>query len=116
MKRISKQQEKQLAELTEELRENRQAVDDAFDELDSAVAEYNQTAVDLTELLTEVHGGIESHYNDRSERWQASEAGEAYQAWMEAWDQSVEEIDVRRPTFYEESDEIADLPSEPDLS
>ena len=117
MKHLTKKQQKQQAELVEELREKEQAVNDAFDELDSAVAEYNTTAADVSEFVNEVHGDMESHYNDRSEKWQEGEAGVAYYEWMSAWDGAApEEIEVERPTFYGEADEIDGLPVEPDFS
>ena len=117
MKQLSKKQQKQLAELVEELREREQAVNDAFDVLDSAAADYNASTQEVTAFINGVYSDIESHYNGRSERWQESEAGEAYHEWLLAWESAApEEVEVDRPTFYGSADELDELPVEPDFS
>jgi hypothetical protein len=117
MKSISKQQTKVMAGLIEDLRARQSAVHEAFLALDEACSNYNLAADEMNNLLREIHDDMESYYNDRSEKWQESEKGEAYLSWMNEWDRAVEEVEAEEPAVNESDvDELDGLPEEPDFS
>lgn len=75
--------------------ENLDAVKDAIENKDSGINRW----LEMAELLREeVHGEMEGYFEDRTEKWQESENGEAYTEWMDQWDQpdpAFEEIDFK---------------------
>lgn len=48
---------------------------------------------------------MQAHFDDRSERWQESEAGEKYQSWIEQYDAEFDEID--QSTYNDAANEMA---------
>jgi len=92
MKKLSKKDEAQLDEL-------HQKVVDAAVALNAARSEFEQ-------FREEKVAEMESFFEERSERWQESEKGEAYRQWITEWEREVlDEVD-EAPEEY---------PTEPDL-
>lgn len=48
-------------------------------QIEKRLEDARQKACEARELLEELVGDCRSYYDDRSERWQESEAGEAYE-------------------------------------
>lgn len=116
MKRISKQQQKTLADLVCDLQRHEEAIQEAIDTVGSAVADYNGTVCEVREVCEEVANEIEAYMNDRSEKWHDSEKGHAYQSWLDAWQEvSVEEVETPdAPEYTFTFDDIDCLPEEPE--
>ena len=47
--------------------------------------EFRDTKEQLTDLVNESVGEMESYYDDRSEKWQDGDRGEAYSEWISEW-------------------------------
>lgn len=118
MKRLSKQQEKLFHELVAEVQKQEEAVHEAYLELDHACSEYNGAAEQMNELLREVRDDIEQYINDRSLKWQDTDAAGQYRVWLEAWgdEQELEDIEAEEPVMAPSAEQLAELPLEPDLS
>lgn len=55
-------------------------------ELGSLVEEYSSSLSALHSSVEEIVERQEGYYYDRSERWQESDAGQAYAEWKDEWD------------------------------
>ena len=109
MKRLSKAQETSVDDLIGDVRDNERKLVEAHAEMSAAVdnyndavAEYNAAATAVQEFRDEVVGDMEAYRDDRSERWQEGDAGQAYQAWIDEW-QGLEAEGV----------EVAECPDDP---
>ena len=86
MKKLSAAQRKRREELIAKLNE-------ASTELANALEKYNAVREEANHFAQEVVEAQEEYLGLRSERWQESEEGSAYQEWKEAWDNAVVELD-----------------------
>jgi hypothetical protein len=130
MKRITKKQQKELDALRETLGEKTNALseaidgynstqEDAFKKLETAIEEYNdatrgawedvetalgslnETATETVETVQGWGEEITAYVEEKSERWQESDRGEAFIAWGEEFENfsiDVPEIDEPTPT------------------
>jgi hypothetical protein len=55
------------------------------EDVDEAHEELLSTVQEARDWLDSIYGEQESYYESRSEKWQASEKGEAYRDWMEGF-------------------------------
>jgi hypothetical protein len=100
-------------------RDFNQAVDAAAGPLEAATNKYNEALAEAREFAEGVASDIESHYDDKSERWQEGERGQAVQEMLGEWQGfDAEDLDVHRPEEYELPDGLAadaleSLPEEP---
>ena len=77
----------------------------AVDAANTAVETFNAVVQQACQLATTWADAAEEYYQERSERWQEDEAGQAYQAWSS----ELRDLAVR----VEQLDEI-EAPDEPD--
>jgi hypothetical protein len=82
-----------------ELAERAEALGEALGVLNAKIEAYNEGVEEIRDLA-------EQYYDERSERWQESEAGESYQEWIDAMEE-IEELDTDTP----ETEEV----EEPDM-
>lgn len=89
--------------------------------LEGAFQKYNDQIQDCQRFIEEVGETIQGEIDDRSEKWQESDAGQAHQTWLDQWkDCPVLEEDVKLPELVElEYDdefitEFTNLPIEPE--
>jgi seryl-tRNA synthetase len=95
MKTISKAHQKQIAETVAKLTEARTEIEEAVQALNEAIGTYNMALQDAAAIRNEIVASMEDHYDNRSEKWQASESGERYAEWKAEWeDIDMTEIDV----------------------
>lgn len=101
---------------------HQQAIDVAVTELESAIGGYNETVnaakqkvEDALKKLNDaissadnwrdgIHADQESYFEDRSEKWQESDAGQNYSAWMDEWSQEFEQVELEYPEELEMPD------------
>ena len=100
-----------LEELQEELDKKRAQFEQAARRL---LEDANGLIGDAAHLQTDLCGEMDEYWEGRSEKWQASEKGEAYQHWMEAWsDLYLEPLDtevtVEAPEIEVVAGDIKDL-------
>lgn len=60
------------------------------DEITAVVAVYNELVADADALRNWAEADIQEYMNDRSEKWQEGERGQAYEVWR----QSFENLDL----------------------
>ena len=124
MKRLTKSQETARAQLTNDLREAQAEVEGAAsdvnamigEKLNVAIANYNEALTAIIEFRDEVVGEMETYYDEKSEKWQESEAASNYSTWKDQWESmDLDEIDevneVESPDM-DHADNMDALPSE----
>jgi hypothetical protein len=89
---------------------------DAWDAVENARDTYNAKLFEANQWLEEVADAIQEYIDERGDKWQASEKGEAYDTWHAAFDITLEEIDLGEPDWAQlrESDRGQDLPELPE--
>jgi hypothetical protein len=114
-----------LAERYEELEEAVFAFNEMlvkyWDAVEVAQDAYNASIADANEWRGEIAGEIEAYMDERSEKWRASDRGQAYSAWYDAFASELEAVELTMPdgVELEEGDQgeaLAELPEEVDLS
>jgi coenzyme F420-reducing hydrogenase alpha subunit len=129
MKALSKEQEQERTKLLEQLRKEDELLRAAIEEVNelieqkvnSRVATMNGILSNMAALKDEVTEAQTDYYDERSEKWQESDAGSTYNDWKNEWDvvdlpdevepyEPLEETDV----FTDAADEFENLPSSPD--
>lgn len=72
---------------------------------------YNEIVSNLNNFIIEQRDEMQMYFDERSEKWQESDAGSSYQDWIDAWDLEIGEVedfdDVEIP-------DESELPDEPD--
>lgn len=80
-------------------------VDALREQLLDAIIAYNAALQALNEFRAQVVDDIETFINDKSEKWQEGDAGQAHQAWRDAWEESCgDELDDTVPEYPEAPD------------
>ncbi len=129
MKRFSKEQSAKVSQHVETLRAAADKVTaevsnynsaraTAWKPLEEAVAAYNAAVIDANAMMEGIAADQQSYIDERSEKWQEGDAGQVYQEWMQAWEGSLEELDIDEPDELEEpdmnaADALEELPDEP---
>ena len=105
-------------ELEEKLDEYTEVTSRLQDGIGDALVAYNETLAEARQFIDNIAGEAESVMEDRSEKWQESDAGKAYQEWIDEWRGAViDDVEIDFPSI-EGSDLDAvsileDLPTEP---
>lgn len=127
--RVSRADQKELNLRLDELRQAYLKVEEARRQLliewVAAANAYNETVENYNDAMNEtksfvesVGEGLRNDYDDKSERWQESDAGQAANDMIPEWEEfdpdPLERIEVVEPDELEESCEqkILDLPTE----
>ena len=73
-------------------------VQTAFASVHIAADVYNGLIAEAQEWAEDIAGQIENYFEDRSERWREGKRGQAYDAWMIAYQEiSLEPADIETP-------------------
>lgn len=117
MRALTKDQVKRVAEVAELLRARRAelenevetfnaAVNKAWEDLQAKRDAYNEVVREAGEVVTEIHSDLENYRDERSEKWQDSEAGAAFCQWVDEWDSvALDEASFDEPMELEFDDE-----------
>lgn len=118
--KLTKQEDARKSELESELE---QLVGDATDGLQELrdkigelVTDFNEKYVTpLAEKMTEAYGFVEdivnerqTDFDDKSERWQEGERGQAAQSWLQDWESGMQGLEA--PESLEAPDLYFDIP------
>lgn len=76
--------------------------------VDNAIADLNELRSEMYGIFEDIHNERSGEYDDRSERWQESDAASDAQTWLD-------EIEAHRDA-YEEEVQMPDVTMEVDLS
>lgn len=127
--KLTKQEQKEHAQLAEELKHHNQRV--RFElaallealrlapiALNVAIQLRNGVAKRVETFAEEVHDRMRDEFEEKSERWQEGDAGQEASSLIEEWDgvnvEEFEEVVIVEPEVDGEDGEgFADLPSEP---
>lgn len=74
-----------------------------------ACAAYISLCEEASDFAGEVRDEIDECRAGKSEKWQESEKGEAFQAWSEAWDEVAQMDGPDLPSFPDEGAALSDL-------
>lgn len=77
------------------------------DRLEGALASYNERVSEFRSIYDGIHEEAQSYFDERSQRWQQSDAGRVYQAWLDQ---------LADPDIGEAELEIPELPDFPDFT
>lgn len=127
--RLTREEVKEQARLAAALREHEQAVDVQFaallmalkavtGPLNIAIRARNLLAKEAAAFAERVHERMRDEFEEKSERWQESDAGQEASGLIEEWDgvdiPEVEEVQIVEPEIEgnEGSSALADLPAE----
>jgi hypothetical protein len=109
MNRLSKTQLAEKVRLLQQLRRVGSKVEEALADfnrkveeakapVDQAVEEYNAVLAEAKAFAEGIAADAQSHYDDKSEKWQEGERGQAYQAWVSEWENvNLDDLEVELP-------------------
>lgn len=105
-------------DLQEAIRRFNETLHTASAEIQNLQGRFNELVQEAQGFVQSIHDEQETYRDERSDRWNESDAGQSYGAWMDAWDASLEEIDLDLPDEIEEVsmealETIRDLPDRP---
>ena len=121
MKKISRTQQAEINKAVDALGEAGKALAQAIDsynealeplrvDIEAARDTYNEKIADLKAVYVDIAGEARAYYDDRSQKWQEGEAGEAYSEWVDQLDEpQIEEIDLDLPEPLEMPDSTPDF-------
>jgi hypothetical protein len=108
MTKLCKEDLSRRDELVSRLRETFTALDMAVDKFNTAMAEawegveealtaHNEAITDANSLKAEITEEMQDYYDDRTEKWQESDKGQAFQSWKETWEEEFSEAELEKP-------------------
>ena len=111
-----------FAALEDAIAASNAAMQAAYETLQPHVERYNSTVQDAGEWLADLVSAMEAYQDERSEAWQDSATGQAYEAWLDAYRSAdLETVDIEAPEPVEipehgPQDDVLDLPECPEAS
>lgn len=119
MNRLSKHQQAQLVALQKRFAAVAEQVETAYEDFkqrqqdaweasgaDKAVADFNSLLEEFESFREDVTSEMQDYFDARSEAWQTGDRGEDYLAWLDAWNDGMEDLPSDPP----------DCPDAPDVS
>ena len=79
------------------------------DALEQSQARVNEVIAEANQLIEEVQIEQEGHLDKHDEAWQSGDIGAAYQDWMSAWENCVDDVEVVPPDVVEDLECDLDL-------
>ena len=130
MKSITKADLKLRDELCSQIRKAHEALEVAVDAFNNAMVEpwgavedalekYNSIVSDLESWKEDITSQIQEYIDERSEKWQEGDRGQAYQEWLSAYENtSIESVEMSMPDTVDfnvegVADDIESLPENP---
>jgi F0F1-type ATP synthase membrane subunit b/b' len=118
--RLTKQEDARKSELESELEqlvgETTDGLEELKEKITALVDDFNKEFVEpLSEKITEAYGFVEDimnerqgEFDDKSERWQEGERGQAAQSWLQDWENGLQGLEA--PSLLEAPDLYFDVP------
>ena len=102
MRKLDKSQQQQRNMLTARAKSAYSDLEKAISDANAAIAlanekleTYNEVAEDAKTFRDEIKDEMDSYYDDRTEKWQDSDAGDFYRNWKDAWEaQDFDKLDA----------------------
>jgi hypothetical protein len=131
MKSLTKQQTTDRADIAARLRDAASDIESAVEkfntatakakgELEAAVMTYNERMAEADEFRDVTVGDMQGHFDEKSEKWQESERGQAYLNWINEWEGAeLGEVEIDFPNDLETpdlsaADVLEGLPDDPE--
>lgn len=115
--KLSKAQTKERDQLLTRLREAKEKLEAAQADYEAAMTAYDLVVGDIATWRDDVVSDWQSEFDDKSERWQEGERGEAASAFIQEWEGlELEELEEPNWPDLDHADDLEDLPTEPDLA
>lgn len=106
---MTKEREKGLR--TEDIKRKNELVAELkkrFDDVEKAIAQYNDTVNDANEFIGDMLSLLDEYYDSRSINWEDSPNGESYNQFKEAWRITISDI----PDIEDRSSVLEGLPND----
>lgn len=122
MKKLSKDQKKRKEQLSKQLSEDHGVLQAAVERFNKVVEEqwaavedaqnqFNETLQAAKDFTEEIADAVDSYINEKSDKWQESEAAQNAMEWRDEWsgfEADVEESALDKPETYEVVDDPGD--------
>jgi hypothetical protein len=72
------------AVLDEVINQNTAIIEDCYSAMNAAIADYNEVVSGAQGFFEDIHNERADEFDDKSERWQDGERGDAARSWLEA--------------------------------
>lgn len=116
---LVKQLNDQHGELEQAINDYNSATGELRGPVEAAIAHYNEVLAKANSFCEQVCMRGEEEYEEKTEKWQESDAGESAQEWLSEWEQiDMDEIEIEWPDELDMPDtthsgELEALPDEP---
>ena len=70
-------------DLDEAIAEQNRIIEDAYSAINAALDDYNEVVNEAYGFVEDIHAEREGEYDDKSERWQEGERGQAAYEWLD---------------------------------
>lgn len=97
MNRLAEQLSETGEDLQEAIQRFNQHLRSANEEVQTLQDRFNELVQEAQSFVQTVHDEQEAYRDERSDRWQEGDAGQAYEEWMDAWSIELEEVDLALP-------------------
>jgi hypothetical protein len=95
--KITKDEAKRIEALADDLGERRETIDNTIDEINAFIADkvgdvnilisyYNEKLQEARGVIEDIHAERQGEFDDKSEKWQDGERGDATREWLESLD------------------------------
>lgn len=123
MKKFTKQQSKDVSDAQDACQiasEELQTAIDAYNEavgpqrdaVKAALDTYNEKVADLKGVYEDIAGEARDYYDNRSEKWQEGDTGQAYQEWLDSLESpDLDDAEIEIPEDLEFPESIPDFSS-----
>lgn len=100
---------KEQADLEAVLSEQGAIIEAAYERINGAIDTYNGATADAKSFIEDIGSQAESDFEEKSDRWQEGERGEATREWIDAIDNVVSELEeIEQFTFETPSLDLED--------
>lgn len=112
--------EKSFSKVEEAIAHYNETLKEKWEAVQIAVETYNTDVVAALDFATEIASDLRDSHDEGSEKWQASEKGEAHESFVQEWENlSLEELNIDEPDEIDEQtnepyDALVLLPTETD--
>jgi DNA anti-recombination protein RmuC len=95
-----------------------EAVATAWKDVEAARVEYNEALTEGNDWMSQRLADMEAYQGERSDKWQESDAGSAYQSWIDEYNAELDELELDEPSEVDEPDitesPLAQKPEKPE--
>lgn len=81
-------------------------------DVDAAIIKYNEVLYDARDFASTITADAQSHYDDKSDKWQEGDRGTSYQDFINEWE-GVELDDIDFDDVDDHAVKLEELPEEP---